>query len=107
MSAYTSLGKEVLLDGAHFADATSPEDAARIAAALGRWLPIESAPKDGTEIDLWGGSGMGCRTPDCVWIKTRSGTGWHTRGDKGWEFLHEIAWEPTHWRTIPDSPVRS
>lgn len=68
------------------------------------WQPIETAPKDGTEVDLWGGSDAGeraARAPDCQW---RRG-GWYSRGDKGWESLAGISWAPTHWMPRPAPPA--
>lgn len=42
---YTTMGKEVLADGAHFADAMSPEDADRIALAMNNLWPLHDAAR--------------------------------------------------------------
>jgi len=64
-----------------------------------KWQPIETAPKDGTAVDLWVKSGDGkmrWRIPDC-W--------WHT-GSNLWRAL-SVAIHPsnvTHWMPPPDPP---
>jgi len=72
------------------------------------WRTIESAPKDGTEVDLWGrvsgSSHKGYRAPECTWQVLADGPDWYTRGDKGWECLGAIGWEPTHWMPLPAAP---
>lgn len=63
-----------------------------------RWLPIESAPRDGTWVFLYSPTLSIGLYPlvgfDC--------------GD-GWEFpAHKIspAWEPTHFMPLPSPPVQ-
>jgi hypothetical protein len=72
------------------------------------WLPIESAPKDGTEILTWGylhddggpvdedGRSFMGETPD--WQISR----WHEMGC--WFSAEWGSHEPTHWRPLPDPP---
>lgn len=59
------------------------------------WQPIETAPKDGTEIILWNKS----------WQSPHSGYyGW-----RGWEQAYECGpWknQPTHWMPLPEPPKR-
>lgn len=66
--------------------------------AAGTWLPIESAPRDGTWV-LLGAVGV----PD-VW----SGK-WHYVGPRAgsrWESLiGRVPFEPTHWQPLPEPPV--
>lgn len=62
------------------------------------WMPIETAPRDGTEIDLHDGQ---YRVTDCRWYQY----GWAARGDRGWEALEGIL-EPTHWRPLPPPPIK-
>lgn len=79
----------------------------------GVWQPIETAPKDGTVIDLWAPSGD--RWSDCFWGKPVHECGemgqhcdsdWHSAAPN-WvfsmfnEFLHV---PPTHWLPIPAGP---
>lgn len=73
------------------------------------WRPIETAPKDGTEIDIWvewpeydNGFGLvpahGSRLPDAKWI------------DRDWKAgqysLHQYSAKPraTHWMPAPLPP---
>lgn len=81
------------------------------------WFPIDSAPKDGTVIDLWHEE-FG-RQPDCYWGKPHHCCGeagrycdsdWH--GDpEGWvdstfnAFVDEFTFDHlTHWRKKPQAP---
>lgn len=59
------------------------------------WQPIESAPKDGTIIDLWarGLTGMR-RVADC---QVRNGE-WYCRAH------FDIVRHATHWMPLPDPP---
>lgn len=61
------------------------------------WLPIETAPKDETRVDLWCG-GM-FRFANCVWSEE----------DNCWEddwghLLKATTVAPTHWMPIPPAP---
>lgn len=79
--------------------------------ARGPWLPIETAPKDGTRIDLWVkplGNRPGAKSfryPDCVWHKSY------------WVPIHEQVIDDdddedcgigkervSHWMPIPKGP---
>ena len=64
------------------------------------WQPIETAPRDGTIIDLWfSGDAWNCRMPGFVW---RPGMNfWHN------ETTHQSYNESpliTHWRPLPTPP---
>lgn len=68
------------------------------------WQPVETAPKDGTLIDLW--FGIGGREADCRWNMVRN---WWERRVADESF--KTAWiaidiGPTHWRplTQPSKP---
>jgi len=68
------------------------------------WRDIESAPKDGTEMDVWCKSALdgddgGYRTPNAWWC--RSDMKWRRYGDE------RIAWahSPTHWQPLPPPPA--
>jgi len=79
---------------------------------MAEWQPIETAPKDGTEIDLW--VSVGVRVADCRWGKP-SGANW---GDRygcdqdlpaQWVTRHGFALDrrngpPTHWMPHPTPP---
>lgn len=72
------------------------------------WRDIESAPRDGTEMDLWcdiEGYRPG-RVTNCVWMHGPSGPDWYTRGERGWEPIGAIGVTPTHWMPLPPAPAR-
>ncbi|MEN5249972.1 hypothetical protein [Brucella pseudintermedia] len=67
------------------------------------WMPIESAPKDGTVIDLW--SDEYGRLTDCYWGAPMAYEG----GETGWVHAHSNEWaespdEFVHWRPLPSAP---
>jgi hypothetical protein len=60
------------------------------------WQPIETAPKDGTLVDLWSGL-HGNRWTDYSWA---AGRWWrYSFGYEPFEF------NPTHWMPIPSPPT--
>lgn len=66
-----------------------------------RLRPIDTAPKDGTEIDLWSVNG---RWPECKWDNTRlEWVHWSLGGFDVmcWCVLGE---QVTHWTPIPAPP---
>lgn len=91
-------------------------------AALGvqpsAWLPIETAPTDGTTFDGWGYAIPDCaempmglqfaRHTECYWgkrdseyVRRRIGKqGWCSRGHDGWSWAMVL----THWMPVPDAP---
>lgn len=70
------------------------------------WQPIETAPRDGTLIDLWCN---GERRPDCFW-----GEEWEEPEERGWRQKYAetsraasfslLGGEPTHWMPLPEPP---
>jgi hypothetical protein len=59
------------------------------------WQPIETAPKDGTTVDLWSGHHQR-RWADCCW---NDGKWWvYNNGYEPYEF------DPTHWMPLPEPP---
>jgi hypothetical protein len=65
------------------------------------WMPIDSAPKDGTPVLGWS-LDFGYR--DTVWGSKRPGWG----PDWLWEEPmdgYTATWEPTHWMPLPKPPV--
>lgn len=68
------------------------------------WQPIETAPLDGTYVDLWlqGPLNPGNRCPDC-WYDC--GQWWHDYGRDG--NLNPADWvgdAPAYWMPRPESP---
>lgn len=73
------------------------------------WQPIETAPKDGTFVDLWAG---GRRWTDCRFgpVDYKLVPGWgrdggnaHEHGYSG-KTVDEVK-DPTHWMQIPAPPA--
>lgn len=69
------------------------------------WQPIETAPKDGTHIDLWAkcwipdtDTFIYSRIPNSYWRKADSQGGWKASWAVGRD------WHPTHWMPIPPGP---
>jgi len=69
---------------------------AYLAEAGDGWMPIETAPKDGTKILLWPGYLMG-GDPMSGWWARLAGK-WVSAGEP-----FEVA--PTHWRPLPAPPA--
>ncbi len=65
-------------------------------APVGQWLPIETAPRDGTFVLLWGPA----------WEQPE--TGWRYPGDKSWQGCDQPTWlagrDATHWMPLPSPP---
>lgn len=80
------------------------------------WMPIESAPKDGTLIDLWvTGTHFTGRISDSKWGLPSDEDGepvedepcwvsldWHTTYDE-WYWM-DVEYAPTHWMPLPPPP---
>lgn len=73
----------------------------------GGWQPIETAPKDGTKVDVW----------VCPWDAFANGNAaritnaWFEDGKwkrilSGWTHDIEDCGEPTHWQPLPAPPSR-
>jgi hypothetical protein len=86
------------------------------ATASGGWQPIETAPKDGTTIDVWcGNSEFPNRLTDVKWRKPTESE-WFVHGGDGMEtpeaqWLDPLGWPmsgddaPTHWMSLPAAPT--
>lgn len=84
-----------------------------------QWQPIETAPKDGTEIDLWVNCGRGSfRVTNCRWGQSD----WAGRYHKDWIYMKRDDDDPhrdaladveydfgvnsvTHWQPLPQPPA--
>ncbi len=73
------------------------------------WQTIDSAPKDGTRVDLWAKCWLAhsdkfdyMRCPNCYWSKGES----EFNRRAGWTNL-ESGWFPTHWMPLPDPPTET
>ena len=68
-----------------------------------RWRTIESAPKDGTEILGWGGSGVDVWVFEVQKYHKHPRPFWHRlfHGD-----AYDRACQPTHWMPLPEPPAR-
>ena len=70
------------------------------------WLPIETAPKDGSKVLLWTDSTLDPYWCDCVGrrevehFQTVQTAWWNL--DDGWE--KELVGQPTHWMPLPPPP---
>ena len=92
--------------GKRWNERAESEEITRLRAAL-EWQPIETAPKDGTQIDLW--SSKGFRVCDVVWDTISYSLdgeddvdGWTDAGGHG---SIEKAGPFTHWMPIPSAPT--
>lgn len=65
------------------------------------WLPIETAPKDGTVVDLWcvHPQHPACMSRDMLFEREK----W--RSDRWGDELNP-GWEATHWHPMPAPPVQ-
>jgi hypothetical protein len=79
---------------------------------MSHWQEIETAPKDGTHIDIWA---SGFRYTNAWWHeKGKSGleddappafaSGWYVPDERGGSFPDNVD-DPTHWMPIPDPPT--
>lgn len=84
-----------------------------------KWYPIETAPKDGTEVDLWlvdtsESKHQSYRLPNCFWGEAtfqfkQPGLRWVTYGNLHGDFAIEPVEESgtivaTHWMPLPPPP---
>ncbi len=65
----------------------------------GQWQPIETAPKDGTEILVYVEGDMTV-AHWCAYISTPQ---WRDAGDMGLSGMTDV--EPSHWMPLPEAPT--
>jgi hypothetical protein len=64
--------------------------------STGGWQPIDSAPKDGSRILIYGCANCGGLTMHTARFKVERGA---------WIVSHNVAmFEPTHWMPLPEPP---
>jgi hypothetical protein len=73
------------------------------------WKPIETAPKNGTQVDIWvvAQDGKGWREPDAYWPKEgwRENC-WHVPNtDLGSDGPLDSGLTATHWMPLPEPPA--
>lgn len=88
---------------------------AEAVAALDSWRPIETAPRDGTTIDLWVSGEFPARYENCYYGKPHHEC--HSQYcDSCPEDLNVNAWRwhffsqqitPSHWRPVPTGPEQN
>jgi hypothetical protein len=62
---------------------------------MSEWQPIESAPKDGTKVDVWCEGKVPLRIPNAYFYEER----W-LHSFNGMRIWHD----PTHWMPLPPPP---
>lgn len=86
-------------------DGASP-DGSGLSAWLGAWLPIATAPRDGTAIDLWrpnwqGDVALGERCANMRWVQLTKTNGFFDPVESGPCAVRDAS----HWMPIPAPPV--
>jgi hypothetical protein len=85
----------------------SPDDGAPMRHEGGDgWRPIETAPKDGTEVWLFGTSESSPFSRPHIGCEDREVAYWHAGG---WKSAWCDGWvvEPSHWQPLPAPPSRT
>ena len=68
---------------------------------MSEWMPIETAPRDGTKFDAWQRE----RVINVFWSAVQEG--WCVEGDYDPEEPTPLPFpEPTHWMPLPEPPVQ-
>ena len=68
------------------------------------WMPVETAPRDGTEIILTDGADVAAGFWDNGDHRPRGEGRWLFECDRGNEQTAR-RWHPTHWQWLPDPPA--
>ena len=85
----------------NYADRAEMYDA-MIAAAPSGWQPIETAPRDGTNVLLVNRKG---NMATGLWMSGPIGTGWVLRGGSAPNVFFNEHHGPTHWMPLPAPPA--
>ncbi|CAM5597022.1 hypothetical protein MAUB1S_10093 [Mycolicibacterium aubagnense] len=114
---YDPVEKEPFAVGAATGEFVRYSDYAQLAAGkigAGLWHPIETAPTDGAEIDIWIAGPGSRRIANCRWAKpSRANWGDHFGEDKDLPFqwitrdgfaLDRRNGQPSHWMFPPNGP---
>ena len=64
------------------------------------WQPIETAPKDGSDLILWPGLRRPVTPVVGAWLDTKGGPCWYDLSVGH----HNGFWKPTHWMPMPAAP---
>ena len=103
----TKLGIIVWVEEDRWNNAIESIKADQQSASLDSWRPIETAPKDGTLVDLWlqGPRNQGSRAADCWFYR---GQWWQNFGGDG-PSTPQIYTDdqPTYWMPLPAAPVEA
>lgn len=68
-----------------------------------RWMPIETAPKDGTEVQIWGDEGW---TPKAR-FSGKKGYWCEEYWDADWaSYCESSVYGVTHWMPLPSPPTK-
>ena len=69
------------------------------------WQPIETAPKDGTKVDLWVVSEHRAKGERCTAFWAREPFSFASKRESWRGIPHNpMNWKPTHWMPFPDPP---
>jgi hypothetical protein len=72
------------------------------------WQPIETAPKDGSDILLWCPNMIKSDPAGALvghWYKDSHNPRWHISNVCGWEWECDLNYEKaTHWQPLPEPP---
>jgi len=69
---------------------------------MSKWQPIETAPKDGTEILIYDGR-MRCVVKWSIWFDGHKGD-WTYLGASGYEWERSFYEPVVYWMPLPDKP---
>lgn len=67
-----------------------------------RWQPIETAPKDGTNVLL---INRALNQAAGLWMNSISGVGWYLRSGIRPDVFFNSHYGPTHWMPLPAAPT--